>query len=1277
METCNHSLAGPPRRLQKPIQSSLLDLTETARGLKVQTQKPHLVSLGSGRLSTAITLLPLEEGKTVLGSAAGDIVLQGAGVAPQHCFIENVCGTLTLHPCGHPCTIDGLPITCPTRLSQGHVICLGQSTFLRFNHPAEAMWMKSMGPGGRQGHVAQHRPAEWQSPASGNSEGAPLPLLSPQTLVSSIERDLQGIMDSLALQEEGGGGSGSGSSIAARFLGRTLPPMAPSVANGGGGCSLLSPLQSPGDMSLGSTYENASSPPFSPLSSPASSSSSGCQSPSSSGCCRDQAPALPPAVPIRSSSYSHVALFPQGGPCPDPLNSPSGFLSSAHSSGSPRGERRVWRDGPASPLPSHRAGPSVENPPPSQHSSPPPKKTPLGSAWPQSPNSLSATGAFQLPSAPQSKAAALQEQAPSSFEEMPSVSPSWPAQLGKSGCQALELAGVAPQSCQAQQAPKSPRFSQLSLESRRELPPLSPALGRRVASPGPPSSHSLQGKLGENPRVWRREGSSASSSCLRGRSPSPTPLSGEGARHKPRGRAGLSSASSLGCLVLPSGSPQLSCKSPGGPWVPGPLRERKQSISELTGHEGDLLGYHQWQRQERLREQEVERLERQRLEAILSLCAEYTRNDTGPARGDGAYSSAAEKAAPTPRQEGCGGGRLEEESLREESSSTESAGHEHEAPLTPEPVRLEEEHARLRASTEHLQSRLEELEQQLREATREAEMEQALLQGEREAELHQLQQEQQVVHLLQMQLSGLDATVRQERDKEAEAMEAETKLFEDLEFQQLEQESCQEEERELLSHRLLRNQAESHRCLARRKERVAALENQAKQLRLQAALEAGQLREERRATLQQLQQEKEALLALERRFCALTSGSAFPKSSRALREGSPSPPSWRGGPPSKPASTLPSLVREREGALQHEGRWHPCSWSLPCAPLLGPGPPWQVESGAKLLPGAEPALVLGLFAGHQAIQEQRQCPADLTQEVAAEALWGAPLCPPLMSRSVLHHHPLLGRGQLANDPELAYDTLSLESSDSLETSLSLSGNSACSPDNACSTSGADTRKIEEMEKLLKEAHAERSRLMESREQEMELRGQALEDERQRREQLEQRLQDETAQRQELIDREVKIREKQLAQARPLTRYLPIRKEDFDLRLHIESSGHSVDTCSHVILSAKLCKGYLVKMGGKIRSWKKRWFVFDRLRHTLSYYADKHETKLKGLLYFQAIEEVYYDHLRCAAKSPNPALTFCIKTHDRLYYTVAPSAEAMRIWMDVIVTGAEGYTQFLS
>jgi len=47
-----------------PLQNTPLDLIETGKGLKFQAERPHLVSLGSGRLSTAITLLPLPEGET-------------------------------------------------------------------------------------------------------------------------------------------------------------------------------------------------------------------------------------------------------------------------------------------------------------------------------------------------------------------------------------------------------------------------------------------------------------------------------------------------------------------------------------------------------------------------------------------------------------------------------------------------------------------------------------------------------------------------------------------------------------------------------------------------------------------------------------------------------------------------------------------------------------------------------------------------------------------------------------------------------------------------------------------------------------------------------------------------------------------------------------------------------------------------------------------------------------------------------------------------------------
>lgn len=53
--------------------------------------------------------------------------------------------------------------------------------------------------------------------------------------------------------------------------------------------------------------------------------------------------------------------------------------------------------------------------------------------------------------------------------------------------------------------------------------------------------------------------------------------------------------------------------------------------------------------------------------------------------------------------------------------------------------------------------------------------------------------------------------------KEAEALETETKLFEDLEFQQLERESRLEEERETRSQQLLQSRAEYHRSIAHRK----------------------------------------------------------------------------------------------------------------------------------------------------------------------------------------------------------------------------------------------------------------------------------------------------------------------------------------------------------------------------------------------------------------------------------------------------------------------------
>ncbi|XP_041985655.1 pleckstrin homology-like domain family B member 2 [Aricia agestis] len=145
--------------------------------------------------------------------------------------------------------------------------------------------------------------------------------------------------------------------------------------------------------------------------------------------------------------------------------------------------------------------------------------------------------------------------------------------------------------------------------------------------------------------------------------------------------------------------------------------------------------------------------------------------------------------------------------------------------------------------------------------------------------------------------------------------------------------------------------------------------------------------------------------------------------------------------------------------------------------------------------------------------------------------------------------------------------------------------------------------------------------------------------------------------------------------RPLTRYLPVDRDDFDLRRHVECAGHQVDLCPYVTVTASACRGYLHKLGAKFHTWSKRWFVFDRESKTFVYYWDKSEKKPRGGAYFQVIEEVYLDHGN-TSKSPNPQTTFIVKTRQRRYYLMAPSGEAARIWIDVIFTGAQGYTEYL-
>ncbi|XP_069046042.1 pleckstrin homology-like domain family B member 2 isoform X17 [Lepisosteus oculatus] len=1375
-----------------------LDLIDTGKGLKVQTGRPHLVSLGSGRLSVAITLLPLEEGITRIGredaSTPQDITIEGPGIAAEHCRIENRQGVIMLDPCGNLCALDGVPVTRPTQLTQGYTLCLGKSYFFRFNHPEEASRMKSMLP--------------QKSPACSLAS-------SPDYLKYGGEYSLGQSSSSLRTTRSGRAGSDL-QDIVDTLQRRRLAVDAICRTNGD---------YAPSYFSL------SHSPPVSPSALPPS--GPHCLEQGWTGALRHCTAERPP---LSAKLPAHLSSGPP--PSPRQRAAPGPDMADGH----PR--ERDWSLGPAELLQYSRSSPRHK----SQESvffsgAVEGRRAPGGgsllSMWNGSGAGESlppagSGGPASMPSSPRlARRLNLQD------------SPALPGRPGRAG-------DVGPDS-----GPRQRKYSGGSLSSMgaysRSLPRLYKSTDSQVAPLTLPPRRSLdshsRAPAPESSPNGAAEGevfsvSMSSKPCRPGlgspdrgadvSAASSVPTSPRVAKKMSLTSSGSSSSSdvdrngSLGCWAelgerkLSSGRGGARGPRGGGPEAqPPPFRERKSSISSLSGKE-ELRDYHQRQRDERLREQEVERLERQRLETILSLCSELSRADREPAgtavadlqkisreleklqlsdeeslfsdsplaQGNGSPAkprdfsrslgpqyggSVDHQLQPSRLQEArapCGSLRSSGSSphlLRTNKQTSEPPENEN---RNQEVTRIEEERIQVLNNLEELEQKIKDLDNQMEESMREMDMEKALLEGEQESESAQLQHDKEVLDQLNARIADIEKSSVSEKLKDADLLEVEAKRFEDLEFQQLERESRQDEEKETLTQQLLREVADYQRSAVTRKERLLTLKKQSSQIAQQAQWEKDSFLKEKNNLLMMLQREKENLANLEKKYVELTGGRGFPVSPDSMKEGyvtvseinelygqsgppSPSQPSPEGPAPSQSpqapeeepshsspvnsgGAPPPSLSPQPDSSRPHSLRPVPKPPSVHWPevmvtyvdpsplPETPPPPPLPAKKHRRhrqhfrvleerkksskegthqsdTLPRKKSSLATSAHFSSSTLGRSANPKSHLP--LVQSSSWGSVLPRNLtVSSKDLdsrrqhkgHNHDHMSEEQRQRLSELcsrtasesnvyldsfhyadngykehAFDTMSLDSSDSMETSIS-----ACSPDNISSASTSNVAKIEEMERLLREAQAEKHRLLENREREMETRRQALEEERRRREELEKRLQEETSRRQKLIEREVKLREKQRAQSRPLTRYLPVRKDDFDLRSHIESAGHNTETCYHVSLTEKTCRGFLVKMGGKIKTWKKRWFVFDRNRRTLSYFADKHEAKLKGVIYFQAIEEVYYDHLKNAHKSPNPSLTFSVKTHDRVYYMVAPSPETMRIWMDVIVTGAEGYTQFM-
>lgn len=1344
---------------QDEPKSPPLDLIDTGKGLKVQTAAPHLVSLGSGRLSVAITVLPLKEGVTRIGRddapVPQDITIEGPGIEAEHCLIFNDGGVVTLDPCGHLCSLDGAQVTVPTPLTQGYSLCLGKSYFFRFNHPEEATRMKSMLPQKSPVSALAYN-TDYLKFSSDYSHGVVGGTSNTRGMRSASE--LRELMDTLQRKK-----------IA---LENSLR------ANGNANPSYFSVTQSP---------------PTTPVTTPPSSSSS-YQEQSRRLYGSDRPPISVKTVTSLSSGRRSDPSFTSR---PSSRNQDSMHL----------GDSRRHYNQNSSPLLSTWNGGGSSN-------SVAGGDTLLLTLPPSSTRTSTSGGAVSMPSSPRlgRRSFGSQEPTPAArtrkysagslnsiitgghSRSLPRLCPS-PSSRDHNGM--LILSTVPSRRSDTAGNYKHNRdhynnnanvdvnhnSSQQSSIRNQNQGLAEGVVSISLSSPKTPNSTSsspttappdvtIPSRAGgsNSPRVAKKlsltSTSSIGSTISINSSPTDqesvvsngnditlaesdrrgvgteysSPGFGIGERRASFGKAGIEPGMGFGERRQSFGKAGIA--------PPGGFRERRGSISSLSGKE-ELTDYHHRQKEERLREQEVERLERQRLETILSLCTELGRSEengttsppsavadlqkinqeleklqlndeddtpsvfsdsstvngimmnghmTSPGSESGFYdddaqvqqrhtSSTRETRAespavslrsfvpsPSPRAQ-----------RTSEALDTFHRRGQTQFPFDGEVRRVEEERIQVLNNMEELEQKIKELDNQIEESAREVEVERALVEAEQESEGAALQQEKDTLESLHSKMAELESKSKQEKDKDCEVLDTETKRFEDLEFQQLENESRQDEEKEVQTKELLREIADYQRSTVTRKERLMTLKKQAAQITQQAQREKESFLKERCNLESMLQREKENLATLERKYADLTGGRNF-----TLREGYVTVSelnelySQLGGDP-KPA---PASFIDRPDSKANSS-----SDEEPIKPardehfrLLEERRRFDKDSGShlsdtlprkKTTPSVPPQFTCATLGrsfptkSHQPLMQSTSCGSILprilslsSKETESRRLHKGQPSSRAASQTNVYLDGFGYRDQ-------AFDTMSVDSTDSIETSIS-----ACSPDNVSSASTSNMAKLEEMERLLREAQAEKNRLLEHKEREMEMRKQALEEERKRREDLEKRLQEETSRRQKLIDREVKLREKQRAQSRPLTRYLPVRKDDFDLRSHIESAGHSADTCFHLSLSEKTCRGYLVKMGGKIKTWKKRWFVFDRNRRTLSYYSDKHEAKLKGVIYFQAIEEVYYDHLKNAHKSPNPSLTFSVKTHDRVYYMVAPSPEAMRIWMDVIVTGAEGYTQFM-
>lgn len=1329
-----------------------LEVTEAGTAYKVHSERPHLVSLGSGRLSTAVTLLPLHEGITRIGTPdakiAQDIIVQGTGVENEHCFIENTTGVITLYPLAKMCAVDGILAAGPTRLSQGSMLCLGRSNYFRFNHPQQAQIMKNAMPDCRISMVPLNFLHELeQSPeylkmiteAQVKVETPP-PVPTPRTTTES------------------------------RPAARTRPEL-PKIA---GKENHRDSLEQENFLNKVCKFELIS------RGSP--------KSPSASTCKTELVKSPEPC--INTQIHLGEKLFPRdtlttrisasvlhGSPDRVYSSCSSNSSSSLTSVSSISSDMSSSRDTGSNKTSTHSSSTS-KNIIDSPDLTTSPISSPLknGTQATHSNGLLMSNGDASLEvlkrntfegmdfdfnelTASQQdltirhreivtqrkREQELERLERQRLEEILNMCAEYEQQLEqeKQNCsdfkstvtnsplpfQVSQVSSSQSSTAVVTQTPqpatrhiKPPSLLEINLDSSnnefKDKTDFRSSVSKiktngsltRLSSPNNPlqegifgfqnrkggsSSSNSEDELytsSENTGTIKRRPGQDSSTSTTSKPPTATAVAVVVPATEAEVKTPSTSVTSLSqndeihdAAVLTTAITKCQI-SPKETFNSADVTNSLNSALTESNVNINCNGLSSHNDESGSSASSTGTLKDHSPRSSVSDNKSMGSGSRTPVNSDSEHSLSPTKSVDRPPSSSGVETSSENSLVNIESNwkrSTKRILKNWESELWRQLGKLKRSKGDLLLRIADLKKQIMDIETQENEAIRELEMEQALLDGEHQTEMSELHREQEIINQLKLKHEEIVEKAALEREKDLELIEIEKQklrelerkhyeteqlleaclvededqlleryqkeqeildnqriYFDNLEFEKLESESKYDQEKATIRENILLSQNALLDKYRARQSRLHQIDKQREMLQ-EVKVNVETLEKNRQKLVEEFRKEKARLTHVECKIQELSQFCSVPVSDEGYDHSERSSDAE--------SEDKIDLVSARKALVDNSDI---LSTLMP-SDLSNSIP--RRNSNKQISPGFDTSK-----GWHTLTEKQNQNPVVEQERRRIEEL----------KRRAADE----GRAQWEERKMREANCKSFNSLESEDSSIASSCETPSEKETSLSSDNDHLEKLSELERLLAQAQTEKMHLIDEQVKLRENEMSALQEERLKREELERKLQEESMLRDQLVQQQVQLRERQIQQARPLTRYLPIRNKDFDLRQHIETAGHHLDSCPFVVVTTTSCRGYLQKMGNKFKTWNKRWFLFDRIKRSLLYYSDKNEAKARGGIYFQAIEEVYVDHLR-TVKSPNPKLTFCVKTYDRTYYLVAPSAEAMRIWIDVIFTGAEGYHTF--